>query len=266
MAPIRVAVQGARGKMGQEVISAVCRAGDMEPVAAIDKIGGGDFLPRPDGRGQIPFSTDLNAILPVTRPDVLVDFSSPEASMAAARTAAELGINLVVGTTGLTAGDIKEIEDLFSAGNLGAVVASNFALGAVVMIHLARIASRFFDHAEIVEMHHENKKDAPSGTALTTARAMLEARGKPFSYPPTEKQTLPGTRGGENGGIAIHSMRLRGLNAHQEIVFGDLGQTLTLRHDSINRESFMPGVLMAIREVVRKKGFTNGLDRLLGLQ
>ncbi len=251
--------------MGQEVINAVCRVADMEPVGAIDKVAGGDSVPRPDGKGQIPFATDVRTVLQKTKPDVLVDFSAAEASMAAARVAADLGVNLVIGTTGLTAANVSEIEALCNQKNIGAVVASNFALGAVVMIHLAKIASRYFDYAEIVEMHHENKKDAPSGTALTTARAMLEARGKPFNYPATEKQTLPGTRGGENGGIAIHSMRLRGLNAHQEIVFGDLGQTLTIRHDSINRESFMPGVIVAIREVVRKKGLTNGLDKLLGL-
>lgn len=265
MTAIRIAVQGAKGKMGQEVIGAVMRSSDMELVGAIDKKSGGDYLALPEGNGQVPFGPDVRAILIKSKPQVLVDFSLAEAAISAARVAAELGVNLVIGTTGLTQDNIQEIEGLCNENNIGAVVAPNFALGAVVMMHLAKIASKYFDYAEIVEMHHENKKDAPSGTALTTARAMLEAKGKPFKYPPTEKQTLAGTRGGENGGIAIHSMRVQGLNAHQEIVFGDLGQTLTIRHDSINRESFMPGVLTAIREVVKRKGLIYGLDKLLGL-
>lgn len=251
--------------MGQEVINAVARSADLAVVGAVDKKPGAGFLTLPDGKGRVPYSGDLRAVLLESQPQVLVDFSVAEASIAAARAAASLGVNLVIGTTGLSQDNIREIETLCSQRQIGAVVAPNFALGAVVMIHLARTASKYFDYAEIVEMHHENKKDAPSGTAIATAQAMLEARGKPFQHPPTEKQTLAGTRGGEHGGIAIHSMRVRGLNAHQEIVFGDLGQTLTIRHDSINRESFMPGVLTAIREVVRRKGLVYGLDRLLGL-
>lgn len=265
MAPIRVAVQGAKGKMGLEVINAVSRAADMELVGAIDKKAGGDSVPMPEGKGQIPFSTDARTILTQTKPQVLVDFSAAEATMASARIAADLGVNLVIGTTGLTTDDVEQIEDICKEKHIGAVVASNFALGAVLMIHFGRIAAKYFDYAEIVEMHHEQKKDAPSGTAITTAQAMIESRGKPFEYPATEKQTLPGTRGGQSGGIAIHSMRLKGLNAHQEIVFGDLGQTLTIRHDSISRESFMPGVLRAVRAVVKTKGLTNGMDKLLGL-
>lgn len=265
MESIKIVVQGAKGKMGQEVVNAVCHSTDMELVGVADKKPGEDFFLLPEGKGQIPFSTDTRNILLKSRPQVLVDFSVAEAAITAARAAAELEINLVIGTTGLTQDNIQEIEKLCNERRIGAVVAPNFALGAVVMIQLAKIASKYFDYAEIIEMHHEKKADAPSGTSLSTARAMLEARGKPFLYPPTQKETLAGTRGGQNSGIAIHSMRLPGLLAHQEIVLGTSGQTLSIRHDTISRECYMPGVLLAIKEVVKRKGLIYGLDKLLGL-
>ncbi len=133
------------------------------------------------------------------------------------------------------------------------------------MIHLARIATRFFDYAEIIEMHHEQKIDAPSGTAIATARKMIEAKGGPFTYPATQKETIPAGRGAELGGIAIHSVRSPGFMAHQEVIFGGTGQTLRIRHDQIDREAFMPGVLLAIKKVVKSTGLTLGLDKLLDL-
>ncbi len=265
MERIRVVVQGAQGKMGREVVNAVLRSPEMELVGATEKKTEQDFLLLPDGAGKVPFGSDPRAIFLKSKPHVVVDFSAAEAAMAAVRVAAELGVNLVVGTTGLTQENIQEIEKLCKEKRIGVVVASNFALGAVVMIHLAKIAARYFDSAEIIEMHHDKKADAPSGTALSTARAMLEARGSPFVYPPTSKETLAGTRGGQSGGIAIHSMRLPGLMAHQEIVFGASGQTLSICHDTISRECYMPGVILAIKEVVKRKGLIYGLDALLGL-
>ena len=145
------------------------------------------------------------------------------------------------------------------------MVASNFALGAVLLMHFARIGARYFDHAEIIELHHDQKADAPSGTALTTARMMRESRGADLTRPPPPSTTLEGVRGGVLGGVHIHSVRLPGLVAHQEVIFGGLGQTLTIRHDSISRESFVPGVLMAVSEVVKRQDLVTGLEGLLGL-
>jgi 4-hydroxy-tetrahydrodipicolinate reductase len=183
--------------------------------------------------------------------------------MTAARLAAERGVNLVIGTTGLTAEDINEIDRLTNARKVGAVVAPNFALGAVLMIHLAKIAARYFDYADIIELHHHLKIDAPSGTALATARAMATARGKPFSSPDQGKPKP--SRGETVDGTAIHSVRLPGLMAHQEVTLGTAGQTLSIRHDTISRECYMPGVILAIKEVVKRQGLIHGLDTLLGL-
>jgi len=262
---IRVVVHGALGRMGREVLSALCRDGELEAVGAVDLKADRDRLLLPDDSGEIPLSSSLDAILSTSRPDVMVDFTIAGAAMPAARLAVKRGVNLVIGTTGLSSEDVAEIERLCSQGDVGAVVAPNFSLGAVLMIHMAKLAARYFDYAEVIEMHHEAKADAPSGTALATARAMVEARGKPFNYPALEKESLANTRGGQFEGVGVHSIRLPGLLAHQEVILGALGQTLTIRHDSISRESFMPGVILAIKQVVRVKGFAYGLESLLGL-
>jgi 4-hydroxy-tetrahydrodipicolinate reductase len=195
---------------------------------------------------------------------VLVDFTIAKATLPAVRIAAERGINLVIGTTGLAADNLEEIDRLTKASNVGAVVAPNFAIGAVMMMHLARVAAGHFDHAEIIELHHDKKVDAPSGTALSTARMMAEARGKPF-FEPSGKGEPQASRGQQLEGISIHSVRLPGLMAHQEVMLGTAGQTLTIRHDTINRECYMPGVILAVKEVVKRKGLVYGLDKLLGL-
>lgn len=262
---IEVVVHGALGRMGSEVLNTLCREEGLRAVGAVDLQAKGDLLTLPDGSGDIPISTDLEAILLRCRPDVMVDFTVRDAAMPAVRVAAKRGVNLVIGTSGLSAEDIDEIKGLCQNSDIGAIIAPNFSLGALVMTHLARLAARYFDSAEIIEKHHDRKADAPSGTALATARFMAEARGRRFRYPALQKETLAGTRGGEIEGIAIHSVRLPGLLAHQEVIFGAPGQTLTIRHDSISRESFMPGVVMAIKEVVRAKGIIYGLESLLGL-
>jgi 4-hydroxy-tetrahydrodipicolinate reductase len=237
---------------------------DIQLVAGVTRSTGGDWLALDQGC-SIPLAPDLEAVMGSIRPLVVVDFTSAQGAMSAARIALPRGVNLVTGSTGLSPEDVSEIGELAARYQVGAVVAPNFALGAVLMIHLARIAARYFDHAEIIEMHHQTKADAPSGTALATARAMAEARGQPFKLAPVEKHTLPGTRGGEVEGIALHSMRLPGLMAHQEVVLGAAGQTLSIRHDTIGRECYVPGVIMAVREVVKQRGLVYGLDRLLGL-
>lgn len=263
MAQIKVVVHGAAGRVGQEVVKAVCQETEMKLVGAVDLKVSGDFLPLPDGSGKVLFSTDLKFILDTCKPDVVVDFTIAKASMPAVRTAAEHGVNMVIGTTGFTNDELAEMERLAVAKKIGIVAAPNFALGAVLMIHLAKIAGKFIDHAEIIELHHDRKLDAPSGTSVLTARAMAEARGKPFLPPAAGEHTS--SRGQTVEGIDIHSVRLPGLMAHQEVIFGAPGQTLSIRHDTINRECYMPGVMLAVKAVVKRKGFVYGLDKLLGL-
>ncbi len=262
--PIKVAITGASGKMAREVLGTLCRDPQMEPVGAYSRKAVEEYLSLPDGSGLIPLSADLNSLLTRTRPQVLVDFTHAEGTLSVVRTAVAHNVNLVIGTTGLSEGDLKEIGSLCDVHGVSALVAPNFALGAVLLMQLAKVAAPFFDYAEIIEMHHEAKADAPSGTALATAQEMGKARQQPFIHAPTLHQTLPGTRGGERNGIAIHSIRLPGLVAHQEVIFGSQGQTLTLRHDSTSRESFMPGVIMAIKAIVKLKGLVVGLEKLLG--
>ena len=264
MEPIKVVIQGALGKMGQEVANAVCREADMKAIGAVDKNAAkGTAYNLPDGSEAIPLSKSLEDV--VGSAQVVVDFSTAEGAMTAMRVAAAHKVNVVIGSTGLTDANLQEAESLANEHKVGIIVAPNFAMGAVLMIHLAKMASRFFDYADLTEVHHEAKIDAPSGTALAIAKAAVDGKGGSFIAPKTEKETLAGTRGGDYDGVTIHSGRMPGRVAHHELIFGTLGQTLTLRHDSINRESFMPGVLMAIREAVKSPGLTVGLDKIMGL-
>ncbi len=269
---IKVVVHGAQGKMGQEVLKALCKNEDFEIVGAIEKNIAEKSLLLPDGSRQVPFSSDLKFILKISHPDVMVDFTNRDATMSAVPIAAEGGVSLVIGTTGFSQADLEEIDNLCHSHDIGAVVAPNFSLGAVLMIHLAKIASKFFDYAEILEMHHENKLDAPSGTSLATAREMVKARGKlgqKFRFVPTVKEckkNLAGSRGAEFEGIALHSIRLPGALAHQEVIFGSLGETLKIRQDTVSRECYMPGVMLAIKEVTKIKGLIFGLEKLLDLE
>jgi len=264
MKPIGIVVHGARGRMGQEIIKAICQQPDMQVVGAVERQIKEDALPLPDRPGTVPISANLDDILTSCQPDVLVDFTIASATMPAVRTAVQQGVNLVIGTTGLTTTEISEIDQLAQAHQVGAVVAPNFALGAVLMIHLAKIAAKYLDYAEIIELHHHLKADAPSGTALSTARTMAAAREKPFCQPTTAKKPSA-SRGEQVDGVTIHSVRLLGLLAHQEVILGGPGQTLSIRHDTISRECFMPGILLAIKEAVKRQGLVYGLDTLLGL-
>ncbi len=264
MKTIRVVVNGALGRLGQEVINALSREPEMQVVGAVELQVSEDYLPLPDGSGTVPFSSNLEHILTSCQPDVLVDFTIAQATMPAVRIAAKEGVNLVIGTTGLTADEISAIEQLSTAHKVGIVVAPNFALGAVLMMHLAKIAAKYLDYAEIIELHHHPKADSPSGTALSTARAMAQARDKPFSRPPEQGKTAD-SRGEQVEGVTIHSVRLPGLLAHQEVILGAAGQTLSIRHDTISRECYMPGVILAIKEVVKRSGLIYGLDALLNL-
>ena len=260
---LRVVVHGALGKMGQQVLSALCADGEVEPVGGVDLGTGIDFIDLPYGSGTIPYANSVTDLLARVEADVLIDFSIATASVEAARMAAEKGVHVVIGTSGIGESELGALRELSRRNEVGVLVVPNFALGAVVLTHLARIAARFFEYADIHETHHEAKIDAPSGTALALARAIAE--NKSFKHPDPEKEPLPGTRGGNYSGVSIHSSRMPGRLAHHEVVFGALGQTLSLRHDSISRESFMPAVLLAVKEVAKRRGFEVGLEGILGL-
>jgi 4-hydroxy-tetrahydrodipicolinate reductase len=263
MGAIRVVIHGALGRMGQEVLKAVRADPQLEVVGAVEKTVKQEYLPLDDSPSLVPYSSNLEFVLKQSHPDVLVDFTTADATMSAVPIAVKHHTNLVIGTTGFSSGDLALIDELAREWGVGAVVAPNFALGAMVMTHLAKLAAKFFDYAEIIEMHHEQKLDAPSGTALSTSKAMVESRGKPFISPPVKEETASGSRGSQYEGIAIHSVRMPGLLAHQEIILGGPGQTLHIRHDALNRECYMPGIILAIKKVCGFKGLVYGLDKLL---
>lgn len=265
MEATKVLIHGVLGKMGREVLAAVCNEPGLEPVCGVDASATQRSLDLPDESGSIPISSDLAGIIVQCHPGVMVDFTNAEASIRACRVAASKGVNLVVGTTGLTDANIQELDSLAREYQIGALTAPNFALGAVLLAHLVRGLGKFFDYADIIETHHEAKIDSPSGTAIGLARSLHEGRGAPFIRPVPEKEPVQGTRGGESEGVSIHSVRMPGRIAHHEVILGAQGQTLSLRHDIIGRECFMPGVILAIKEVVKSKGLTVGLDKLLGL-
>lgn len=265
MKPISVVVHGASGKMGQEVVKAVSREPGMQVVGAVDQKTAEDTLAIPGSSARVPFSSDIDQILSGTKPDVMVDFSLAAATKAAVPVAARKGVNLVIGTTGFTAADLEEMSRLAKQYKIGIVVVANFALGAVLMMHFSKIAAKYFDFAEIIELHHEQKVDFPSGTALATAKGMVKSKGKPFSLPAAEQGQAASGRGKQIDGITIHSVRLPGLVANQEVIFGMAGQTLRIKHDTINRECFMPGVILAVKEVLKRPGLTVGLGALLNL-
>jgi 4-hydroxy-tetrahydrodipicolinate reductase len=251
--------------MGQTVTAALCREADMQLVGAVDTHLVGTELMLPDGSGGIPAGCGLASLLDLTSPDVVVDFSVASAVLPMAEAVTGRRIHLVSGTTGLSAETLQAIDRMARQGGVGAVVASNFAIGAVVMMHLAARAARYFDHAEIIEEHHDQKLDAPSGTALTTARMMAVGHPQPFKLPACDS-IRHDSRGQQWSGIPIHSIRLPGIVARQEVIFGAAGQTFSLKHDAISRECYIPGVILAVRQVSSCLGLVSGLDSLLGFQ
>ena len=262
---IKVAVNGALGRMGQTVVRAVHAEPALQLVAAVDLNGDHSDIGTTAGIGpvRIPVTTDLADTLRQTKPDVVVDFTSPFTVMQNIATALSLQVRPVVGTTGITEADIEKIREWSAQYQTPAVIAPNFAIGAVLMMQFAAQAAKFLPEAEIIELHHERKIDAPSGTAIKTAEMMLKARGQALPRPVEEMEKIAGARGGSLDGIHIHSVRLPGLVAHQEVIFGGLGQTLTIRHDSFDRPSFIPGVLLSIKEVMQREGVIYGLENIL---
>jgi 4-hydroxy-tetrahydrodipicolinate reductase len=251
----RVGVLGADGKMGRVVCAAVQAEPELDLAAAVDPSSAGARA------GDVEIAADRQALVD-EKVEVAVDFTRPDAVMDNVRFCVEHGIHAVVGTTGIGPDRLHEIRGwLRERGDVGVVVAPNFAVGAVVAQRLAEQAARHFPAVEIIELHHDQKIDAPSGTAATTARRIAQARKEAWSGP-TGGEAY---RGGDVEGIRIHSVRLPGLVAHQEVIFGARGQTLTIRHDAPDRSSYLPGILLAIREVARRPGLTLGLEPLLGL-
>lgn len=262
---IRVVLAGAAGKMGKEVVKAIHGAGDIQLVGAVSPLHTGTDAGELAGVGPcgVLIESDLAALLAEARPDVMIDFTTPEAVKGNAMLALEAGVRPVIGSTGLSPADLDELRALTEAKGLGALVAPNFAIGALLMMEFAARAAKYFDHAEVIELHHNQKLDAPSGTAFKTVEAMAQVQQQfgVTNVPETEK--LAGVRGGEYAGIRVHSVRLPGMLAHQEVLFGGLGQVLTIRHDAMSRECYMPGVLLGVREVMRLKGLTYGLEHVL---
>jgi 4-hydroxy-tetrahydrodipicolinate reductase len=244
---IRVGVLGARGKMGSQACSAVAEADDLDLIARVD-VG--------DDRAALADA------------QVAVDFTSPGAVMDNIAWCIDHGVSVVAGTSGFTPERLRAIEDrLRAAPDVAVLVVPNFSVGAVLMMRFAAQAARFYESVEIIELHHPTKVDAPSGTARRTAELVAEARrGAALGpMPDASADTLDGARGADVDGVAVHSVRVRGLVAHQEVILGGPGETLTIRHDSLDRESFMPGVLAAVRSVVDRRGLVIGLDEVLGL-
>ncbi|HET9006373.1 MAG TPA: 4-hydroxy-tetrahydrodipicolinate reductase [Actinomycetes bacterium] len=264
---MRVGVLGATGRMGLTVCNAVLDAPDLELAAAVARATGvgrplRDLVP---GAPEELLVTDRVTGLLEAGAEVVVDFSRPEATAAAVGAVLGEGVHLVSGTTGLPPELMDDLDALAGKADHGnAVWAPNFALGAVLAMHFAVVAGRFYPAAEVIELHHQGKADAPSGTALRTARAIAAARGGPPAGG-AGGESVAGVRGGEVDGVRVHSVRLPGLVAHQEVIFGGQGEVLTLRHDSLDRASFMPGVLLAVQAVAARPGLTVGLEPMLGL-
>jgi len=256
---IRVGVFGAGGRMGATVCGAVIDAPDLELVAAVD----------PPRAGTTVAGTDLviasgPEALSAAGAEVAVDFTVADAARTHIDWCADHGVHAVVGTTGFSEADLAAWADRFSGGPTNAVIAANFAIGAVLMMRFAELAAPFFDSVEVVEMHHDRKLDAPSGTAITTARRIAAASAD-WAPDPTEKVVAEGARGARVDGVPVHALRVRGMIASQEVLFGTTGQSLALRHDTFDRSSFMPGVVHAVRTVGSTPGLTLGLEPLLGI-
>ena len=243
---IKVGVLGARGRMGSEVVKAITDAPDLELVAALD------------------LGDSLDALV-TNGAQVVVDFTTPDSVMANLEFLITHNIHAVIGTTGFDDARIAKIKSLLASSKSGVLIAPNFAIGAVLMMEFATKAAKYFESAEIIELHHPNKVDAPSGTASRTAELMSKARKEAGLAPMPDATTTAqdGARGAKVGDIPVHSVRLRGLVAHQEVLLGGIGETLSIRHDSIDRVGFMPGVLLGVRQVVSHPGLTFGLENFI---
>lgn len=263
---IRVLVSGANGRMGREVLKAISQDAECEIVATVDikaaREDVGEILGL--GKSGVKMESDLEAAIKSHRPQVMVDFTHPKSVVGNVMTALRNGVIPVVGTTGISEADLEMIRQFCQDNKATCFICPNFSIGAVLMMRFAREAARYLPHCEIIELHHDQKLDAPSGTALLTAKMIAEVRASCQQGHPDEEEKIAGARGADFDGMRIHSVRLPGYVAHQEVIFGDVGQTLTIRHDSLARESFMPGVVLACKKIIHRQGLIVGLDQLMG--
>jgi 4-hydroxy-tetrahydrodipicolinate reductase len=264
---IRVAVCGAFGKMGREVVKTVINDPDLKLVAAVDHGSLGESVNEAFGitsEGDLRLERGLADMLQREKPEVCVDFTHPDVVFNNTMAIIEAGCRPIIGTTGLSDEQLDWIDQALRDKELGGMVVPNFAIGAVLMMKFAQEAAKYFDHAEIIELHHNKKADAPSGTALKTAELMRQSQEQFGPTNADEKETIPGARGAVGpSDIHIHSVRLPGLVAHQEVLFGAPGQILTIRHDSLDRTSFMPGVALAVKKVFSLRGLVYGLEHII---
>ncbi|KQL53723.1 4-hydroxy-tetrahydrodipicolinate reductase [Heyndrickxia shackletonii] len=265
MKKVKIIVAGPRGRMGQEAVKMVQETEEFELVSVLDHKNDGMLLSEIDGFSNInvPIYTNIEECLQKSNADVLVDLTIPESGYIHTKTAILYGVRPVVGTTGFTKEQLEELTDLAAEKEIGCIIAPNFAIGAVLMMKFSQMASKFFPDVEIIELHHDQKLDAPSGTAVKTAQMISEYRQKKEQGHPNEKETMSGARGANMDGMHIHSVRLPGLIAHQQVLFGADGQTLTIRHDSYNRASFMSGVKVSIETVLNLSTLVYGLENIL---
>lgn len=265
MNTIKIVIAGPRGRMGSEAVKLVQNKDNYELVAVVDHKNDGGILS--DFKGfegiDVPVYSDIEKCFKNEACDVLIDLTTPEVGMHHTKTALTYGVRPVVGTTGFTKENLQELEDLCHDTSLGAIIAPNFAVGAVLMMKFSQMAAKYFNDVEIIEMHHDQKLDAPSGTAVKTAEMIRDVRESKQQGHPNEKETLAGARGADFDGMHIHSVRLPGLIAHQQVMFGSSGQTLQIRHDSYNRESFMSGVALAVNTVVKIDTLVYGLENIM---
>ncbi len=259
---IRVGVVGAMGKMGQEVVKAVCSDNELELVCAVDI---NQIDSEVCAKREVRIMGDLKSAILMHKPDVIVDFTQPKYVFENAKICLENGVRPVIGTTGLSDEQIEELNALSQAKGLGCLIAPNFSTGAILMMMFAKQASKYFDNAEIIELHHNQKKDAPSGTAIKTALMMSESGTMTFETGNCEEtETIEGARGGKSySDIRIHSVRMPGYIASQEVIFGASGQILTIRHDSMDRQCYMAGVKLAVKYIAEHNEFIYGLEKIM---
>lgn len=262
---IKVAVAGAKGRMGQEVVKMLIQEPAFQFVVAVDsKLHGVDVGEAIGGRSLgVTFVQSVEEAFQKYQPDVLVDFTTPQTVYQHMELSLAYKVRPVIGTTGLTPEQMDDLTRHYQEAGLGGIIAPNFAIGAILCMKFAAMAAKYMPHVEIIELHHDRKLDAPSGTAIKTAELIAQSRAELQQGHPQEEESIPGARGAKYHGFRIHSVRLPGMVAHQEVLFGATGQTLSIRHDSINRESFMPGVNMAIKAVMNLDTLVYGLENLL---
>ncbi len=257
MTNVKITIAGPRGRMGREAVKMVQETDGFELISVID------HKPEKVELRNVPIHTSIEECFQSNTPDVLIDLTVPEFGYKHTKTSIEHGVRPVVGTTGFTTDQLQELKELCEEKQIGAIIAPNFAVGAILMMKFSKMAAKYFPDVEIIELHHDQKLDAPSGTAIKTAEMIKEVRETKTQGHPDEKETLPGARGGDYDGMRIHSIRLPGLIAHQQVLFGADGQTLTIKHDSMNRASFMSGVKLSVETVLQLNTLVYGLENII---